>query len=238
MADHLSDLVLDELLSGDPAPGDARAHVASCSFCKQRMDTLTAAREDASRTSEYARVLAALRRKASEEPARLFHGSRLVGPALALACGLLVVVAWPSRKAPDERLKGAASLSVVLASDGGRVRSVRAGEKVVLFVSPAGRPWGLVMGADGSGQISQVWPPGRTGSAVLSSGAEVALEPGFEVTPGSVRLVGFFSERPLNGEAVRDALKAEAAASRAGKALDASFPGAVRAELFLNVEGE
>ena len=213
MADHLSSLALDELASGEPGAADPRAHLEACALCRAQLESLLAARERLAASAPYRRVLQNLQ-GVRQPPPRRFLAAWFAAP-LAVAAAMLVLTVTPrflATRRDGARLKGPASLQVLPAGVASPHPITRAKPKdqVVLSVGAAGHPYGLVAGVDGAGQVSVLWPLQGTGA--LPAGAAVRLEPGFEVTAGSLCLWAFFSDAPLEPSQVRSALAAAAQA--------------------------
>lgn len=250
MAEHLSTLALDELAAGLPHTHDARAHVMACTECAKRLDQLVAARGELARSHRYERTFEALLSAASApQSARVSARPRwslrklVFAPALAAAMGLVLFVWGRSSDTGtgDTRLKGGASVRVLRSPDGLAISSAHPGERVVLSVTPADLAFGIIMAVDRSGEVNQVWPIGSARSGRLPAGAAVRLDPGFEVTPGSLVLHAFFSADPLRADDVRAHLEREVRERiRAGKSpLETSteaVSNVVRATAVLTVE--
>lgn len=256
MAEHLSKLVLDEIAAGLSSDAAALAHSADCAECRERLKQHLDARTQVEGAAQFERVFAKLKvhlntpstieisvpaQPVLTKPKRRRWGF-VVAPAFAVAAALLVfLVSRPKDDANATRLKGGVSVRVLHAPDGAAMTSARPGEHVVLAVSKANQPFGLVMAVDASGDITQVWPSRAPVSAQLPAGPEARLTPGFEVTPGTVVLHAFLSQEPLKVETARALLEREVANARtSGKMpLDAEplpFPGVVRAAATLNVK--
>jgi len=222
MGEHLSALELDEAAAGLTPP--EAAHLQACAECQQKVASLKAAGELLRQKPVFAARLAEVLQQAKAQEARsapavvadeelsvsvravkaLRSGpARWLVPAFALAAGFAAFVLWPAPHSDDGvRLKGAPTVQV-LGADGKPTERVKAGEKVTLTVGGAGRPQGLVLSLDASGEIDVVWPPQATHSAPVPAGASARLEPPFEVTPGNVRLYAFFSDGPFELGAAR-----------------------------------
>ncbi|MHB8872593.1 MAG: hypothetical protein ACYC8T_02800 [Myxococcaceae bacterium] len=210
MADHLSALQLDEAAAGIPSAAD-QAHLRDCSGCAAQVRQLEASRSALLATAESGRRLEALRQAAARAqgsgqalgPGRARRWARLGSAvALPLAAAVLLFVVWQ----PDgDRLKGAVSLEL-LSDSGAPVQQTRVGQHVTLAVGGAGYLRAAVLAVDEGGRVSRVWPAAGTQTAPIGAGAQVRLEPGFEVTPGSVTLYAFFSDDPVElGVLVRGA---------------------------------
>jgi hypothetical protein len=91
------------------------------------------------------------------------------------------------------RLKGAPTVELLVKNE--PVTRARPGETVTLAVGGAGSSHALVLAIDTSGAVSRLWPEADA-SAPIAAGARVQLSPSFDVTPGSLELVGFFTDAP------------------------------------------
>lgn len=207
MADHLSDLQLDEVAAQLRPPPD---HLSACQSCSERLDSLKQSRRAAIASPGYARTLRALEfgRVERRHPARmLFFGAPALAGALALA---LVVLGRAPTPAPEggDRIKGSPSLELRLAG-GETAESFAPGERVVLIARGAGLDELLVL-AGTDGELVQLWPTEGAASGALPSEGAVRLEPAFEVTPGDLSLHAVFSAEPLAVERARALVKAAA----------------------------
>ncbi len=197
MADHLSALALDEVSAGLTPAAGAQEHLKECAECVARLEALRVSRAAVLSSPEARRRLEALRSTAAASPAPASIGRRwrlATAVAAPLAAAGLVLALW---QPGDERLKGVASLEL-LSSGGAPVKEARVGQHVTLAVGGAGYRRAAVLAVDGAGRVSRVWPAAGTTTAPIARGARVPLEPGFEVTPGSVTLYAFFSDEPID----------------------------------------
>jgi hypothetical protein len=193
---HLSALAIDELVAGD-RNDEAAAHVASCSVCAAKVDAARATAE----AVRHAPAFLTTREKltsAERSPRRL---TRLLLVAVPLAAALAFIV---TRGATDDvRLKGAPLLEVSSAQ--GVVTRSKPGDRVSLVVGGAGHSHALIFAVDEHGVVDLLWPTGAV-AAAISAGARVTLEPAFVVTPGTLRLVAFFSDTAQPVAPVHEAL--------------------------------
>ncbi|MBI3181348.1 MAG: hypothetical protein HYZ28_04325 [Myxococcales bacterium] len=202
MAEHLSNLVLDELAAGLAAPPGSQAHVDGCESCRTRLEAIARARAEAVASPRYHAIHAQLN---SARPSARPWWLALLAP-LAVAAVLALFVASPEEPG-STRTKGAATVRVLRGPDGESISAARIGERVVLAVGAAGRPYGLVAAIDAAGTVSVVWPARGRLSERVPPGAQARLEPGFEVTPGSTLLLAVFSETPIELESARRAIE-------------------------------
>ncbi len=231
MADHLSALVLDELASGLPASGEAKAHAQACPQCQLRLEGLRAARQAAKGAPQFERVWAKVRH-APPEPERTSRWGWMAAPLGAMALAMLLVLVVPGGEPPNEsRLKGTSSFRVLSAQGGQPISRANPGDRVVLAVGSAGHPYGLVLGVDESGAVSLVWPMGTFESGQVPSGPEARLDPPFEVTEGSLELFALFSDKPLELAVAQRAMEqAVEVAKREGKSPRQVTPPKLRGE--------
>lgn len=223
MSEHLSPLALDELAVGDPNEA-ARQHLDGCPACRARLDELKKAASELSTMPAFERTLAALDTarppaRRGVEPVRR-RWPALLAVAVPLAAALVFVVV--SARHDEVRLKGAPTLELLRAER--PVTSARPGETVTLAVGGAGSTHALVFAIDAEGTVSRLWPSGAA-AAPIDPGARVRLSPSFEVTPGSLELVAFFTSAPQPAEPVMAELRRQLAAGRRASTLElpASF---------------
>ena len=221
MSPHLSDLALDALTPH--AERDlSEPHLGGCDRCRARLTAFRAARERALAAPEFERVFARVAARRPTRRDRIFIG-------LAIAAALaLAFVAVPHR--PAQRLKGGARLQLVRLGDARPASVFHPGEQVALSVGGAGHRYALVVARPEASPPVQVWPS-QPQSGEIGRGAAVQLQPAFEVTEGSMRLVALFSDAPLDGAEVLARWK------RAGEGKLPEVPGeAARAQAELRVE--
>jgi hypothetical protein len=218
--------VLDEIVAGLRLAPD---HVAACEACQQQ---LTRARSEAAlvrELPEFQRTFERLR----PQPAKISWLARWALPGIGLflsaAAATLVLVVHPGSAL--DQVKGAPSLALLRSSDAAAQAPLRSGEHVRLSVGAAGHPYLLVVALDETGRVDPIWPSGKATSGKAPSGGVSALEPGFEVTPGSFLLYAVFSDVPLETPGVRRALKSALEQHRrTGQPLWALNPGQVPGE--------
>lgn len=216
MAEHLSALALDELAAGGE-PAGARAHLDGCGECRERLEALKAMNLRLLAKPEARRALDAVRPREEAAPSRARRWALL---ALPLAAALAVFLLVP-REAPEDRLKGAATVEL-LDEAGAVVHAARPGQRVTVAVGAAGRSHAAVFAVEAGGAVSVLWPRGETFGPV-ARGARVRLEPPFEVTPGAVTLHAFFADSALPLEAAAGALR-EAVRAGGGAPLAVATP--------------
>ncbi|MDP3499157.1 MAG: hypothetical protein Q8S33_02440 [Myxococcales bacterium] len=213
MSEHLSPLALDELAAGDPNDA-AKAHLDGCASCRAKLDAVRAAALQVSAMPAFEQTFAALD---TERPAvaplpkktrRLWPA--LVAVAVPLAAALVFLVMSPPED--DTRLKGAPTVELLVKDR--PVTTARPGETVTLAVGGAGNTHALVLAIDTSGAVSRLWPQ-EPQSAPIAAGARVTLSPSFDVTPGSLMLVGFFTEASQPAAPVLAAVESHVANARA-----------------------
>lgn len=203
MSTHLSALVIDELAAG-LENREAAEHLATCAECQQRLATVKQTHEAIWAMPAFQQRLAAV--KVPDRRPWL----RVVSIALPLAAALALFVFWP--RGDDVLLKG--TPTVELLSNEKPVVVAKPGDRVTLAVGGAGATHAIVFGVDASGAVTKLWPAGGE-AAPISPGARVSLDVSFEVTPGDLVLLGFFSKVPQPTDPIREALERNVAAAKA-----------------------
>ncbi|NMO21879.1 hypothetical protein [Pyxidicoccus fallax] len=211
MSEHLSDLVLDEVLAGGARP----PHLESCGACQERAARLGAHAARVRATPDFSRVRARVLSQAAERearPATSWFSALLLVPALA---SLAVVMLWGPRFGAEEagpevpasaggqgiRVKGPPAVELLRLDDGQVNPVLREGDAVALRLRSGGRPYALVVSVDAGGQVEALWPAGAVGSGALD--AEVPA-PLFQVTQGDFVVHAIYSEMPLRLDDVRE----------------------------------
>jgi hypothetical protein len=189
---HLSAFLLDDLAAAAAGaqaqtPPEARAHLEGCAQCRARLDLLASERTQAQGDPRFEQTFARL-------PKEQRRGLRWLWPVLgaAGAAAALLLVLQPDR---GLRTKGAASLTL-FAKSGAPVSAPRSGEQVELRVLGASHRFALVAAREETGHLAVLWPAGAQQSGALPSGALLSLP--LTATPGRVRVIGLFSDRPLS----------------------------------------
>ena len=214
MSAHPSQLALDELASGLPAPEEAKAHVDGCPECTARLAATVAARQASERAFGYARVRA---RVTAERPSRWRELMPFIVPvAAALVFFLAISIDFGGGKPDTERLKGGASVAFVTPA-GQRVTEAKPGARLTLEVGAAGHPHALVLSVDKDRRVDVLW------NGALPPGAIVKLPTELEVTPGPVAVHAFLSHAPLDAKLVVPAMET-AITDYAGWPLEAPPP--------------
>ncbi|MBM4781544.1 MAG: hypothetical protein GQE15_28040 [Archangiaceae bacterium] len=206
MSPHLSALVIDELAAGLPS-ADAAAHLATCTECQQRLAAVKQASATISAMPAFQQRLDAV---TLGEPARRGPWLRLVSIALPVAAALALVVFWP--RGDDVLLKGAPTVELI--ANEKPVMVAKPGDRVTLAVGGAGATHAIVFGVDASGTVTKLWPAGGE-AAPIAPGARVSLDVSFEVTPGDLVLLGFFTKTTQPTEPIREAIERSVAGARA-----------------------
>lgn len=213
MSEHLSPLALDELAVGDPNDA-AKAHLEGCASCRLKLDAVKAAALRVGSMPGFEQTFANLDTERPvvaplpTKPRRLWPA--LVAVAVPLAAALVFLVMSP--RDDDTRLKG--SPTVELLSKDRPVTTAQPGETVTLAVGGAGSTNALVLAIDASGAVSRLWPQ-EPQSAPIGPGARVPLSPSFDVTPGSLVVVGFFTDTSQPAAPVLAAVEVQVAIARA-----------------------
>jgi hypothetical protein len=206
MSTHLSALVIDELAAG-LENRVAAEHLATCADCQQRLATVKQTHEAISVMPAFRQRLEAVKFDTAV-PAR-WPWLRVISIALPLAAALALFVFWP--RGDDVLLKG--TPTVELLSNEKPVVVAKPGERVTLAVGGAGATHAIIFGVDASGAVTKLWPAGGD-AARISPGARVSLDVGFEVTPGDLVLLGFFSKTAQPTDPIREALERNVGAAK------------------------
>jgi hypothetical protein len=189
--DHVSQLVLDELVAGGPA----NAHVDGCPECRARLDALKTSAAASRASFGFSRT----RARVLEPPTARWRWVALLVTPLAVAA--LFFVALRSGQLEGERLKGTPTLDFVL-SDGSTTTDVRPGTRLKLKVGAAGFTHALVLAVDDRGDVVELWPAENGDDRLPGSGA-VTLPRELEATPGAVTVHVLLSNGPLDARAAR-----------------------------------
>lgn len=206
-SEHPSEWTLRRLHAGELASAEAarlRTHAAGCERCGTVLREAEEAQgrfeaehpfERFAEGVERAAKRAESQRKPSGETSR-----RWVGPVLAIAATVLVVVGLPRMRAEDPvpgvRIKGGATAELRV---GGRADSQRVartdmpellapGERVRLGYTPDTRKFVLALSVDGAGEVTPLYP---------ESGQSLPVEAGAGMhwLPDSVEFTGTGAER-------------------------------------------
>ncbi|WP_164011017.1 hypothetical protein [Pyxidicoccus trucidator] len=215
MREHLSDLVLDEVMAGGPRP----PHLETCDACQGRLSRLRTHAEQTRAAAAFSRVRAQVLAEAAARQARpatsWFSGWLLV-PALAtLVIGvfrgpLMETVRGPTvsdgREVPTEpgpgiRVKGPPSVELLRLEDGQVNPVLHEGDEVALRLRSGGRRYALVVSVDTGGQVEALWPLGAQESGELDVEQPAPL---FQVTRGGFVVHALYSETPLRLDDLRD----------------------------------
>jgi len=208
----LSELELDRLLAGDPAPS-LRGRLAACDHCRKRLAALERERDERMTPDHVGRqadaIFAALSATPGRAGRRPGRGWRVAAPVGVLAAAAAVALVW-SRQPPSPssdgggdtiRLRGGVRFEVVLAAPGpprvltdddavpaGATLSFRAG-------CPGGCSVALfAVGAGGATPLADASPP-----PWRIAGAAPELLPvsaTLDDAPGDDRLVAFLCREP------------------------------------------
>jgi hypothetical protein len=202
VSEHVSQLVLDELLAGAPP----NAHVEGCADCKARLEALTTQASASQANFAYARTRA---RVTSPSPAPMpwrWVAALIIPLAAALLFFFIPHGGTPLVKGDGEgegeRLKGSASIDFIT-REGISVTQVHPGARLRLKIGAGGFTHALVMAVEDNGAVSQLWPQAG-GDDTLPGTGFVTLPGEVEATPGSVTVHVLLSSSPL------DAAKAKA----------------------------
>jgi hypothetical protein len=212
MTDHLTALELDEVAAGLTADARVLAHSSACLDCAVRLSKLQASRAALLGSPAAARKLEALRSASGARPSvsRWPRRRALAAATVLVPLAAMLLVFVTTRPDGGDRLKGAVSVEV-LTEAGQPATAVRVGQHVALAVGGGGHSRAAVLAKTDVGRVVVAWPQGGAETAPIAPGARVRLEPGFEVTPGSVTLYAFFSDAPVDLAPLVEGLEASLA---------------------------
>jgi hypothetical protein len=210
MSDHVSQLVLDELVVGLPVAAEAKAHVDSCADCTARLEALQKAKADSIASFGYARTLARI-----SAPSAAPSGWRWFWSLSTPLVTAIAVFIFLGLHPPDGagQLKGSASLRL-LGSNGAAVSSVHPGAHVKLEVGAAGFTHGLALGLEENGNVEQLWPEAGADDRLPGTGI-VTLPRELEATPGSVTVYVLLSNTAIDAARAKADLPAAVRAAAA-----------------------
>ncbi|WP_163990958.1 hypothetical protein [Pyxidicoccus caerfyrddinensis] len=247
MSEHLSDLVLDEVMAGGPQP----PHLESCDTCNARVTRLRAHADGVRARPDFSRVRAHVLSEAARRPSRpaasWFSGWLLV-PALATVAMVVLLRGPLSGDTPATgtlpvkpvlRVKGPPGVELLRLLDGQVNPVLREGDEVALRLRSGGRRYALVISVDVEGQVEALWPSGAARSGELDAEQPAPL---FQVTRGDFAVHAIYSESPLSLDEVRDWVpmhgsECSGAPSEAACQEPAGLPsGAAHATVSLQVE--
>jgi hypothetical protein len=233
MAEHLSALELDVMVTGGTLSAERSAHLAGCGDCKQKIDAERAAADAVKMQPQFGATLAKLTAAQPAPRAKVIPLQRRAPVifTLALAAAAVIVLIINPPKDDETRLKGNASVEL-LSEANQAVRAAHVGDQLQLALGAAGRPYAMVLGVDERGQIDLLWPQTGHRSGPAPKGARTVVTR-FEVTQGSITLVGLFSEQPLD---IQDASRTLTGALKEGKVPQPlELPGVATAVAHLEV---
>lgn len=255
MSEHLSDLVMDEVVAGGMRP----PHLESCAACRERLTLLESHAERVRAGPHFARVRARVLSERAAPPQKTgvpWLTRWLLVPVLATLATVVVVrgaQAVDPGSSPEEpfvhpgtqepllgmRTKGPPQVELLRLKDGEINPLLQEGDEVALRLRSGGHRYALVVAMDSGKEVETLWPPeGR------QSGELVAAQPAplFQVTQGDFVVHALYSETPLRLDTVRDwlsTLKPECRAapmSPACLSLGGVPPGVAHAAVALQVE--
>ena len=230
MAEHLSQLALEEQALGEGPPN---AHLPVCAKCRLRVSALAEESARLRATPEHATARARLEVLAAGLPRKAAPGWRWL-LSLGVAAGIAALaLLWSGREpSPLLGVKGSATVSVVRAAGGEPTHVARPGDRVALQLGNPGFPWVLVLALGNEGRADLLWPAGENRSGPAPTGAAIVLSPELAITPGSFTVIALFSARPL---ALAEAQRGRSLPARGRRGLSSE---AVRVQWPVCVEGE
>jgi hypothetical protein len=189
MTEHLSALDLDEIAAG-LAPDATRAHANGCNDCRTRLTRISADRRAAMNDPRFA--LGRARLHATSARHRQWGWG--IGGAVAAAASIAFVLWLPHRA--QLRAKGGGPTLALVSVDGQPATAPRVDDVVELRANPGSRTHGLILAISKAPPSTTVlWPAGASRSGSMTAGKYTSIR--VRVTPGAVRIVGAFSDRPI-----------------------------------------
>ncbi len=207
-ANHLSALDLDLVLLDESHPG--RAHLESCAQCRGLFEEAQQSQNQV-RATVLPRTREAVVERAGRErnPLRRFLRLQFVGPLVAAAAAVALVVGVRGPAEPDILLKGGPSLQL-FARKGDAVVAVGpetvlgAGDRVRFVVDPGDERYLIIASIDSREVVSIYFPSEGTQSGQVPAGkAELPGSIELDDAPGTERVFALFSREPLALEQVK-----------------------------------
>ncbi|QDF08649.1 hypothetical protein [Myxococcus xanthus] len=251
MSEHLSDLVLDEVVAGGAQP----PHLTHCTTCRARLEQLRTHAEEVRTRAHFSRVRAHVLSEAAalpQERATPWFARWMLVPILATLATVVVVrgsmtevpettPAGPETPPPllGMRVKGPPHVELLRLKDGAVNPLLQEGDEVALRLRSGGQRYALVVVMDGGKQVEALWPQAGLQSGELATAQPAPL---FQVTQGDFVVHALYSETPLRLDTVRDwlsTLRPECRAapmSAACLSLASTPPGVAHAAVSLQVE--
>ncbi|MGC4118023.1 MAG: hypothetical protein QM765_26425 [Myxococcales bacterium] len=233
MAEHLSDLVLDELALNLAGP-EARVHLEGCLHCQERLAALQKQREDVRARPAFTHTLTRLKAEEAGAAPRRRRAWWVLAPLAGVALTAVVFLVRPEAQVGN-RFKGAPQIELFAVDGRPPPSPLRPGAHLTLRAG--GSDFLLMLAVDESGVVTQVWPAEGTESGRISKASMAALAPTMEVTPGDFVLYGLFSPTPLRSEEARSALERARAANPTHPVFPALVDGLVVVRMPIDVQG-
>ncbi len=226
MSTHPSMLTLRRLHSGEAVGDEVHAHLVGCAECAAKVQRFAAEQHQLEQALPFERFAAGIKQR-TQRPVR-----RYVTMGLALAATLALVFAVSfSSQGTTNRLKGGASVDLVVAGSGGQRQvagepeALAPGERVRVGVTAGAWRYAMVVSIDERGTVTPIYlENGRS----LSVNGTAWLPDSLEFTgPGLERLVIVMSQSPLTLDTVSQAVKTayEAAHGDVARMTDLELPG-------------
>jgi hypothetical protein len=212
LSPHLSDLALDQLLTGDvDANATTQPHLASCASCAARRDQLDAAAQRFRRAAPIEPLVARTQKRLVAKSWR--RRLAVAVPTTLAAAALLLVVRAPT---PELRAKGGVALDVYRKRTSGAVEALLPESRVqpgdaLRFALGAPQPgYAAVVSIDGAGQVSSYFPQAET-LAPIARGQHQLLDAAIELdgTLGRERLIALVCTQAAPLDRVRSAVAVE-----------------------------
>lgn len=211
---HPGALQLQRAALGEAVPPSLQAHLAGCPDCQARAEAVLARQHSFEREIGFERFAAGVERAARERgrppaarPRLAWAGAAVV----ALAAGLVVLVARPADPGPGVRLKGGAAVEVVVAEGPTGTQRVVAGagpeplgesDRVRIGIVPGDWHFALVLSIDERGEVTPVYAAGDRSLGLTGESPQFLPESLAFTGQGLERLVVVLSDRALEVDRV------------------------------------
>ncbi len=226
MSEHPSMLTLRRLHAGEAVGDEVQAHVAGCPECAAKMQAFVAEQRQLEQALPFERFAGGVKQRTAR-PVR-----RAVTVGLALAATLALVFAVSrSSETTTNRVKGGASIDLVVAGGGGQRQAagepeaLAPGERVRVGLTAGVWRYAMVVSIDERGMVTPIYlENGRS----LSVNGTAWLPDSLEFTgQGLERLVVVLSQAPLTLDTVSQAAKTayDAAHGDVARMTDLELPG-------------
>lgn len=207
---HPGELVLRRFLAEEPLEVALLDHLKSCTACAPKLDSLRAEQTAFEAEIPFERFAAGVEKSVRVQQKQARSGSPNLRAALALAAVFVLLAGaqlfFGRVKAPENRIKGDASVEFVVAGASGQrnaapIETLASGERVRIGVS--GHRYAIAVSIDEQGEVTTVY------SEAVEGTARVWLPDSIEFTGrGREHLVVVLSDDPIAPEVIGNQLRA------------------------------